>query len=148
MKKTIMITLLGVATLTKAQKVKEAEVPLAVKEAITKQYKGKKKKKWEKETDNFEAEFDYNKQETSVLISPNGKILETEIEINVGALPTAAIDYINKNMPGKKIKEAAKITNDQGIVSFEAEVGEADYIFDYDGTFLKKEVEAKDDDKD
>jgi hypothetical protein len=148
MKKTILLlaaVLLGFAA--NAQTIKEADVPAGVKAAFTKLYPAAKVKKWEKENGNYEAEFDYNKVETSVLIGPNNNLLETEIEIKVAELPKAVSDYCTKNMPGKKIKEASKITSADGKVSYEAEVDEADYIFDASGTFIKKEVE-NDTDKD
>ncbi|MBC7865300.1 MAG: hypothetical protein IAF38_20155, partial [Bacteroidia bacterium] len=50
----------------------------------------------------------------------------------------------------KKVKEAAKITDAKGVVTYEAEIDNADYIFDSTGNFLKKEIESdsdKDDDK-
>ncbi len=129
-----------------AQKVKEADIPAAVKESFVKHYPNTKVEKWEKEGSNFEAEFESNKVETSVLFDAAGNIIETEIEINVAALPKAASEYIAKNMAGKKIKEASKITDAKGKVTYEAEVDDVDYIFDANGTFVKKEVE-KDDDK-
>lgn len=129
-----------------AQKLKETEVPAAVKAAMTKKYPAIKDVEWEKEGANYEAGFDLNKVETSVVITPAGVILETESEIAVSALPKAATDYLSKNLPGKKIKEAAKLTDANGTVTFEAEVNDADYIFDSNGNFIKKVVEAADKD--
>ena len=54
-----------------------------------------------------------------------------------------------KNLPGKKVKESAKITDAAGKVSFEAEIDNIDYIFDSNGSLIKKEEEKeKDGDKD
>jgi uncharacterized protein YecA (UPF0149 family) len=132
---------LGVAN---AQSKKET-VPSPVKEKFATMYPNATKVSWEKEGDYYEAEFDNNKVETSVVFDATGKHIETEIEIAVSELPQAARDYVAQNMAGKKIKEAAKITAADGTVTYEAEVDEADYIFDANGNFVKKIVEAADD---
>lgn len=148
MKKSILLFALGfIAISVNAQKVKEADVPPAVKASFTRVHPNAKVDKWEKEGNNYEAEFTENKIEGSSDFGPNGQVLETEMEISVSALPKGVTDYCTKNMPGKKIKEASKITDAAGKISYEAEVDEADYIFDSNGTFLEKKVE-KDEDKD
>ncbi|MDX2174535.1 MAG: hypothetical protein SFY56_15635 [Bacteroidota bacterium] len=129
-----------------AQKIKEAEVPAIVKEGFKKSFPNLKAEEWEKEGTNFEVEFDQNKTESSALFDTNGNLLETEIEITAKELPKNTIDYLTKNIPSKKIKEASKTTNSNGVVTYEAEVNDTDYIFDSTGNFIKKEVEK--DDKD
>jgi uncharacterized membrane protein YkoI len=125
-----------------AQKIKEAEVPAAVKDGFKKQYPNAKVSEWEKEGANFEAEFKHNKVETSVVIDATGSILETEVEIAVKELPAAATEYITKNYAGYKVEEAVKITDSKGNISYEAEVEkgkeEFDLIFDSKGGFIKK----------
>ena len=134
---TITLLTLGLGTIS-AQKIKEAQVPDSVKAAFSKQYPGIKGAKWEKDGVNFEAEFDLNKIETSVLISPNGIVLSTEMEINISELPKEAINYIAKNLVGKKIKDASKIIDNKGEVTFEAEIEKVDYVFNEKGLFIKK----------
>lgn len=131
-----------------AQKVKEADVPVVVKESFAKKYPGIKAEKWEKEGVEYEAEFDMKKVETSASFDASGIFLQSEVEIKVADLPKAVSDYVTKNLAGEKIKEASKITDAKGTVMYEAEVGEADYIFDSNGSFLKKEVETEKDDDD
>jgi hypothetical protein len=125
----------------KAPKMTEAEVPAPVKATFAAQFAGVKAEKWEKENGNYEAGFHKNKTEMSCLIDPSGKLLETETEIPVTELPKTVNEYVTKNKPGKKIKEASRIVNAAGVTTFEAEVEKMDLIFDKDGKFLK---EAKD----
>jgi hypothetical protein len=130
-----------------AQKVKEAEVPKAVVTSFQTNFKGAKVEKWEKEKDGaYEAEFDWNKVETSATFSADGKLNETEQEIKVSALPKTVTDYVTKNYAGHKISEAAKITDADGKMMYEAEVKkgkeEMDLLFNADGTFIKSVVEA------
>lgn len=149
--KTIIITtalVLGFGAMN-AQKLKDADVPAAVKESVKKNYPTAKVEKWEKEDANYEAELEMNKTEMSVLLDASGKVLETEVEIKTSELPQAITDYITKNMKDKKIKEASKITDASGKVTYEAEVNDVDYIFDDAGKLLKKEQDSqKDGDKD
>lgn len=149
MKNTILVLAIGFTAITaNAQKMNDADIPAAVKSAFSKQYPSAKAEKWEKEDGNYEAQFDNAKVETSTLYTASGTLLETEIEINASDLPKIASDYVAKNLGDKKVKEASKITDAKGIITYEAEVDEADYIFDAKGNFQKKIVETADNDKD
>lgn len=145
MKKSILLFAMAFISISvNAQKVKEADVAPAAKATFTKLHPTAKVDKWEKEGNNWEAEFTEGGVETSVTFGPNGQLLFTEVEIKVSDLPKAVSDYCAKNMAGKKIAEASKITAANGTVTYEAEVDKADYVFDANGAFLKKEVEAAD----
>lgn len=150
MKKIITTTALSllVVSFASAQKVKESEVPSAVKEAFSKKYAGTKVEKWEKEEGNYEAEFDRGKDEMSAVFNPSGTFVQEEIEIKTSALPAAATEYCKKN--GFKVEEATKITDASGKIAYEAEVEqgkeEFDALFDDQGNFIKKTKEEKDDD--
>jgi len=153
--KTIIATLALslIAGTTFAQKVKESEVPAAVKESFAKKYAGSKAEKWEKENGNYEAEFDLNKIETSALFDASGTFKEQEQEIKTSALPAGVTAYCTKNFAGWKLSEASKITTADGKVSYEAEMSKGkehfDAIFDDKGNFEKKgEVEKGHEDKD
>jgi len=128
-----------IASLSFAQTLKEKAVPAAVKTAFQQKYPNAKETKWEKENSNFEAEFEINETDFSVLIDASGNILETEIEIDNNALPSNVRDYVSKNYSGQKIKEAAKITDAKGIVTYEAEIKGEDLLFDSNGNFIKEE---------
>ena len=150
MKTLFTIVSLGLGlSLANAQTVKEADVPTPVKDALKKQYPAAKVEKWEKEDTNYEAEFHINKIETCAVYDSNGKFIESEIEIKESELPKGVADYIAKNLAGQKVKESAKITDASGKVSYEAEIDNIDYIFDSNGSLIKKEEEKeKDGDKD
>lgn len=147
-----------------AQKLKEADIPAAVKETFTKQFPNVKKAEWEKEGDNYEAEFkvsrvvmdDKNAKkenlEKSVVYSAAGVLLETEEEIKLSALPAVISEYLSKNYVGYTSEEASKITDNKGTVTYEVELEkgkeELDVVFDANGAFLKKETDAPGDKKD
>jgi hypothetical protein len=140
MKKAILgITLSLFALSASAQKLKESELPQAVKDAFKKTHAEVKKVEWEKEGANYEAEFEVGETETSIVMDANGALLETEIEIKIYELPATITDYVSKNYKGSKIKEAAKITDLKGNISYETEVNDKDLIFDSNGKLIKEE---------
>lgn len=139
MKKLILMTVAAMITsLTFAQKTQDKNVPAIIKSAFQKQYPDAKEVKWEKENGNYEAEFEVGETDYSVLIDASGNIIETEIEISNDALPANAKEYISKNYAGQKIKEAAKITDAKGTVTYEAEIKGKDLIFDSNGVFIRE----------
>jgi hypothetical protein len=135
----ILIAFALVSNLAFAQKKQKIEVPPEVKKAFATRFPDAKVEEWQKEGDCFEAEFELNDIEHSVLIDAKGDILEVEEEIKVKQLPSAISAYVAKNYPKQKIKEAAKITNAAGVVSYEAEIKSKDLLFDATGNFLKED---------
>ncbi len=121
-----------------SQKMKDAEVPAAVKSALQKQFPAAKDVKWDKEKSQYEASFDLNKTDHSVLFDEAGKIVETEVEIEMNQLPKGVAEYIKANYKGVTVKEAAKITDAEGKVTYEAEVKGMDLLFDSTGKFIKE----------
>jgi hypothetical protein len=128
-----------------AQNVKEADVPTVVKDAFKKSYANAKEVKWEKEGANYEAEFEVGETDQSVVYDASGHLIETEVEIKVDNLPAAVREYVSKNYKDMKIKEATKITDAKGAVSYEAEIKDKDLIFDSNGKFIKEEVDKTED---
>jgi len=139
MKKLALMTVAAMITsLTFAQKLQEKDVPAPVKTAFQKNFPQAKVEKWEKEGVNFEVEFELHKSEQSVLFDAQGSIIETEIEIEISQLPKGVLDYVKTNYKGQSVKEAAKITDTKGTVTYEAEIKEMDLLFDGNGKFIKE----------
>ena len=139
MKKTFLLLAIGFTAITAtAQKVKETDVPAEVKAAFTKNYPNVKAKGWEKEDGNYEVEFESNKNEMTLVIDPKGNVVQTETEIKVSELSKTITDYCAKNYAGKKIKEASKIVDAKGVITFEAEIEKMDVLFDANGKFIKE----------
>ncbi|CAN5276079.1 hypothetical protein BH09BAC5_BH09BAC5_25660 [soil metagenome] len=120
-----------------AQKMNAADVPSAVTTNFASKFPGAEKVKWEKEGENFEAEFELNEVETSAVYTSAGALQETEVEVAKSSLPASAMEYMSKNVAGAKIKEVSKITDASGKVTWEVEANKKDYIFDESGAFVK-----------
>lgn len=144
----ILISFCIIASVACAQKLKEADVPQGIKESLKKMYPAAEELKWQKEDANIEAEFKVNGIETSLLFNESGILIETESVILPADLPVAAKEYIARNFPDKKTKEASKIIDAEGVTYFEAEIDKVDYIFDENGNFFRKTEEKKKEDKD
>lgn len=121
-----------------AQKVDQKNVPSAVTTALKTTCHVSQPVHWTKEDGNFEAEFVKNGIETSYVLDPQGKLLETENEIAVSALPQPVKDACAKDFPSRKIKEAAKITDSAGHVKYEAHVDGKDFFYDESGKAIAK----------
>ena len=120
------------------QKANESDIPKEVIETFNSNFKGSTVESWEKENDGgYEAEFDLNGVETSATFSADGRLIETEQEIEKSALPSTISDYLNFNYAGKSIDEVAKITTGEGIVKYEVEIEKTDLIFDNKGNLSK-----------
>ncbi len=142
MKKITLLLILGLGvSQVFAQKLKETEVPQVVKAAFAKAYPKAKEVKWNKEDADYEASFDQNKVDASVLLSADGTIKEMETEIEMSQLPASIKNALAKDYSDYKVKEVAKITSGS-FVTYEAEVKKGkesfDFIFDTTGKLLKK----------
>ena len=137
-----LILLAAVLCLTlqlEAQSVKERDVPAAVTSRVSTLYPDAVKIKWEMEDGMYEASFMTGDMETSVLVSSQGMLVQTETVIEVAALPKEAAIYIMQNNPGNAIQEATKRTDVYGVVRYEAELKNMEYVFDASGKLLTEE---------
>jgi hypothetical protein len=137
----LVITIALIAMYANAQSQKVEAVPPPISDAFTKLYPTIKTVKWEIENGKFEANFQVNKVETSATFDPAGNFLESESEIKVSELPKKASDYVAKTYPKAKIKEASRITDAKGVITYEAAWKGVEVIFDDKGTFIKEHKE-------
>jgi hypothetical protein len=137
-KLTFILIFIMVTGFLMAQKIQSKDVPESVMTAFQKEFPHAKGTKWDKEENNFEASFDNNKLDQSVVFDAEGNILEIEVEIEINQLPKGVMDYMKSTYPGKKIKEVAKITDAKQAITYEVEVGGIDIIFSEQGKFIKE----------
>ena len=140
------LVLISLSVLVVALQAQDIKVPLAVQDAFAKLYPDISEVKWGKEGANeFEAEFTRDSTRTSVVFNKDGELEETETAIRINDLPSTVAPYVSKNYPGYKISEAAKIVDDKGVVTYEAEISKEttkkDLMFDKDGNHLEKKMD-------
>jgi len=132
------ITLSLTVTRATAQKLKSANVPDVVKNALLKKYPTASNVTWEKEKGNFEANWGgKSKEDNSVVFTPDGAFVEMVVAIQIADLPLGVVTYVKAHYPGAKITEAGKVTDAKGKISYEAEVKGKDLLFDEEGNFEK-----------
>ncbi len=120
-----------------AQDIKSAEVPAAVKAACMKKFPAATKISWEKENGNYEANWGGKSgEDNAAQFTPAGNFVELEKAIAISELPAAISAYVKAHNLGT-IKEAAKISDAAGKITYEAEVKGKDLIFDENGNFVK-----------
>jgi len=123
-----------------AQKIKESEVPQVVKSAFMKAYPNAKGVKWDKEEAGFEASFEQNKNDMSVVLDKMGIVKEVETEIAKDKLPKAILETLKKDFADHDIEETAMIVAN-GVTTYEVEVEKGkkswDLIFDSAGKLLE-----------
>src|SRR5579872_6531160 len=121
-----------------AQRLKDSEVPAAVKTALMKRYPSATGVGWEKEKGNYEANWGgKSKEDHSVMFTPDGTFVEMVDAMPVSGLPAGVATYVKAHYPGAKITEAGKVTDAQGRTRYEAEVKGKDLLFDEKGAFVK-----------
>jgi len=143
MKKVMLIALvflLGLQTI--AQNKKNEEIPKEVKKAFAKDYPNAKNVKWDMEDEDFEASFVVKKVNISVIYDEEAELKETETEISTSALPENVLKYISENYKDYKITGAAKIVDEEDILTYEAEITKGkkkqDLTFNKDGIRIIK----------
>ncbi len=138
--KKVFVSALGIliiALTSCSQKIDVSKVPDAVKTSFARQFPGAKAE-WEKEDGKYEAGFKLNGNNMSAVFEADGRMAENEVDISLTDLPPIILAYVKDHYNDKSIREAAMITNADGSVTYETEVGGKDLIFDANGKFLKE----------
>ncbi len=140
--------ILTFAVTAMAQKMNSKDVPAELKASLQKNF-GILDATWDKEGDNYEANFKAKGKEMSAVFNNAGELLETESEIGKNQLPADAQALLKKEYSDFKMEEVAQISA-KGVISYEVEVekGEQTFelIFDQKGSLIKKESEKEKDD--
>lgn len=137
--KRFLLLCLTVATISvNAQRINESKVPEAVKAVFTKGYPATLGK-WIKTDGNFEVTFDKDSKKMTLVIKPDGKLVQTEYAITEAELPKPVMEYLKTNYKGVKITEMAHLLKPNGAIQYETVVKGKDVLFDKDGKFLMVE---------
>ncbi|MEO6130535.1 MAG: PepSY-like domain-containing protein [Saprospiraceae bacterium] len=142
----ILCSLIIVCLAACAGKENKVNIPENIKTKFMTMYPHASNVKWEMEEGNYEAIYMLEKNETSVILTPEGTLVQTETEVDEKLLPDNIKNYVASQLGGKKITSATAIEKPAGGTSFEVEVDKVDYLFDATGQYIGKEEEEKDED--
>jgi hypothetical protein len=136
----------------KEEKVDLAKVPKPVLEAVKKKFPDAKMvgASTEKEGDKlvYEIEIKVNDKTIDVTVTPEGKIVTIEKEIDAKNVPRAVAEALEKKYPKATIKLVEEVSKDDKIVKYEFQIVTADkkaleVSFDPSGKFLEEEVKKE-----
>lgn len=133
-----VLVLLLCTTIVHAQKISSLKIPPKVKASFSQTHPEINKVVWELEDGSYEAGFSKNGIKISELYRETGVLMETETEITIASLSARILAYINGHYKGLNIREASKIINHQGVITYEAAIKGRDLIFDESGSFIKE----------
>jgi hypothetical protein len=138
---TVAVMLAGAAVnYLMAQDISASKVPEKVKTAFVQKYADAKKVSWEKENGNYEANWGGKSgEDNSAQFTPSGTFIQIVQAIPINQLPTTVAGYVKTHYKGTAIKEAGKVTDAAGKLSYEAEIKGKDLIFDEAGNFIKED---------
>jgi len=122
-----------------AQSVKEKDVPSVVVKKLQELYPGVHGIKWEMEDGMYEATFKNEKTETSVLLSREALLAVIETEIKPSELPEEIQQALAKDHPSQSVKEAVRVTDAKGQVTYEVKIADTEYVFTPGGNLLDTE---------
>lgn len=142
------ILIISVLSLSSTYMFSQAPVPDIIKTKFATLYPGVNVTEWDIEDGFYEASFEENNIETSVLLSRDGRVVQTETEIAFSLLPQGVNDYVAAQLEGKKINEASKLTRADGKVTYKVEINDIDYLFDEMGHYLSQFIDDDNDDDD
>ncbi len=131
-----MIAIAGLISQAQAQKCSSTDVPTAATAAFTKTHPSVKDVEWSKDGSNYLAEYEMDKADMSHCYDASGNLLVSKAEIIEAALPAAALEYVNANCKADDVKDAIKVTDSKGVVTYEVKVKGKHLIFDSNGKLL------------
>ena len=127
----------GFATQVNEHKLMVKNVPAVVTSTFNKVHQSIKGVDWSKDRNNYEAKSVAKKREKFITYDESGNFIEVEMAMEVSALPASVMQYVNKNYKKDEVKEASEIIEENGTVTYKAELKGLNLIFDSKGNFIK-----------
>jgi hypothetical protein len=128
-----VLALLLLCHVVSGQSITPATIPAPVMDQFTLLYPDAENIIWKAQQGRYLAQFKNNKMITMALIHEDGKLLQTETEIKVIALPPEATVYLQDESGVKKIESASILESETGVITFKAVADRTEYWFDNNG---------------
>lgn len=100
---------------------RESKVPSVVRNTVATRFAGAGAVEWEKEQQNYEAEFRIDTVDYTVLVNPDGTLLRFKHEIKPAQLPPAVQQTLQSQYAGYEVDGTEKIEQD-GQTYYQVEV--------------------------
>ena len=125
----------------RAQSYTPVEIPSAVIDQFALSYPDAEHIHWTVQNNKYLASFKNDKKNTYALLRKDGKLLETETEIKVMALPLEATAYLEKKIDAE-IESASIMENEEGVITFKAFTDDDEYWFDGSGKIFTQQADV------
>lgn len=128
-------------TAIRAQSYTAVDIPTAVIDQFSLSYPDAEHVHWTVQNNKYLASFKNDKKSTYALLRKDGKLLETETEIKVIALPLEATAYLEKKIDAD-IESASIMENEEGVITFKAFTDDEEYWFDGTGRLFHQQLDV------
>lgn len=125
-----VIALLLLCHVLRGQSITPTAIPTLVMDQFSLLYPDAENINWKTQQGKYLAQFKNNKMITMALIREDGKLLQTETEIKVIALPPQATEYLEDTSGVKKIESVSILESETGVITFKAVANKSEYWFD------------------
>lgn len=140
MKKQIMLLVIaGFVMQANAQKLITRDVPSSVTSAFNTSHPSITDVEWRKDGNNYVVEYDADKTDMFVTYDALGTLIQTASEISSSSIPAPAMEYVKTNYKEDEIRDASKITDSNGTVTYSGKVKGMLLFFDSKGIFIRGE---------
>jgi hypothetical protein len=120
------LVLLVIPAASSERKIKRSDLPAAVQAAVAAQSHGAKVRGFAEEKENgqtyYEAELQVSGHSKDVLMDPEGKVVEVEEEVALGALPASVREGLLAKAASSKLVKVESLTKQGKLVAYEAQV--------------------------
>ena len=128
-----------------AKSLKSSDIPAQVMSTFKTACQKAEDVHWEINGDNFEVNYECNDADMSMVINPDGTILEKAAEIKKADLPLGAVEALTARYPGYRIRESEKIERN-GTTEYEVDLAKkTEVVLDASGNVIKELTEKEDD---
>jgi hypothetical protein len=120
-----------------AQKVMEKDVPKPATAGFFKAHPTAKDVEWHRMGKNYKAGFEEGEVKMYSTYSDEGKLIEHGMGIVQTALPYPVMEYVKNTYKEDEVKNACKVIDASGVVTYDVEVKGMDVTFDAMGNYMK-----------
>jgi len=131
-----LLAFAGILSKSNSQELASLAVPLPVQKAFSKANPSAPAIEWKQNGSLYIASYTKDQLMKSFTYNAQGKLLETEVQVTVGQMPTAALRYINEKHPDGLIKKVSRISETGRKTVYLVSMNDLDILFDAEGKFL------------
>jgi hypothetical protein len=123
MKKVVLASLVISAGLIMScsDKIRQSNVPSVVQNSLMQTFQAAADIEWEKEAQNYEAEFVHDSVQTNAIINPAGVLLRYKQEISQTQLPSTVMQALQAQYKEYEVEEVEKV-GEGNLVYYQVEL--------------------------